>query len=32
MYYQVEGYGTRQCIFKIKIHIGEPKTYLFISF
>ncbi len=29
MYYQIEGYGPR--ILKVEIHIGEPKTYLFIS-
>ncbi len=31
MYYQIEGYGIRQSILKVEIHIGDPKMYLFIS-
>ncbi len=29
-YFQIEGYGIHQCILKVEIFIGDPKTYLFI--
>ncbi len=31
MYCQIEGYSIRQYILKVEIHIGELKTFLFIS-